>query len=169
MLRNRSLNLVLLHFSIPHPPGIWDTKKETFTTSPRPDYIDNLALADHMLGEARQALEQSGDWDRSTILVSADHPYRPTSWLEMHLATPPPQAVPSAEMVRDTHRIWQPYIPFLLKLPGQHTGVAYHREFNSILSANLLLAALQGKVHTPGQAVQWLDAHAAASEEEVCQ
>jgi hypothetical protein len=166
MLRNRRLNFVLLHFSIPHPPGIWNTKAQTFTTSPRSDYIDNLALADHVLGKVRHTLEQIGDWDRSTILVSADHPYRPTSWLGLHVASP--QAAPSAEMIRDTHRIWQPHIPFILKMPGQKTSVAYHNEFNSVLSGNLLLAALQGEIRTPAQAVQWLDTHAAASEEKVC-
>ncbi|MGH9656830.1 MAG: hypothetical protein ACRD6B_25640, partial [Bryobacteraceae bacterium] len=93
-------------------------------------YIDNLELADHILGRIRRLLEQTGDWNRSTILVSSDHPF--------------------------------------LKLPGQKTGVEYHREFNSVLSANLLLAALQGKIRTPAQAVQWLNVHAAASEEKVC-
>lgn len=160
LLRNPNLNFVYLHFPVPHPPGIRDTKAQRFTTSERSDYIDNLVLADRALGRVRQILEQTGDWDRSTILVSADHPFRPKTWL---LGPSAP-----AEMIQDTHRIWQPYIPFLLKLPGQKTGIEYHREFNSVLSANLLLAALQGQIRTSAQAVPWLDAHAAASEEKVC-
>lgn len=104
-----------------------------------------------------------GDWDSSTILVSADHPFRPTNWL-INPAVP----VPPAEMARDTDAIWQPYIPFFLKLPGQKAEINYHREFNSVLSANLLLAVLQDQIRTPAQAVQWLDAHAAASEQHVC-
>ncbi|MGH9625515.1 MAG: hypothetical protein ACRD4G_14405, partial [Bryobacteraceae bacterium] len=86
----------------------------------------------------------------------------PNHWLTVR-ALPVP-----AEMHQLTHMRWQPYIPFFLKLPGQKTGVEYHREFNSVLSANLLLAALQGKIRTPAQAVQWLNVHAAASEEKVC-
>ncbi|MGH9437102.1 MAG: sulfatase-like hydrolase/transferase [Terriglobia bacterium] len=160
ILRNPNLNFVYLHFPVPHPPGIWDTKAQRFTASDPSDYIDNLVLADRTLGKIREILEQTGDWDRSTILVSADHPFRPKNWLyNPHSPT---------EMIQDTHRIWQPYIPFFLKLPGQKTGIEYHREFNSILSANLLLAALQGQIRTPAQAVQWLNAHAAASEEKVC-
>lgn len=168
MLRNTKLNFVLLHFSIPHPPGIWDPKRQTFTTSDQSNYIDNLALSDYVLGKIRETLVQTGDWDRSTILVSADHPFRPTSWLAIDPGVPPPQAAPSHEMLRLTHRVWHPYIPFLLKLPGENTGIEYHREFNSVLSANLLLAALKGDIRTTAQAVQWLEAHAVGSEEEVC-
>jgi hypothetical protein len=162
LLKNPNLDFVFLHLPVPHPPGIWDTKTQTFTTDDHADYIDNLALADKVLGQIRRTLEQTGDWDRSTILVSADHPYRALHWLTAREVAAPP------EMVRLTRMRWQPYIPFFLKLPGQKTGLAYHREFNSVLSADLLLEALQGHIRTPGQAVQWLDAHAAASEQKVC-
>lgn len=167
MLRNPQLNFVLLHLPVPHPPGIWDAHKQSFSTSDRLNYIDNLELADRILGQIRTTLEQSGDWDRSTILVSADHPYRPQLWLTGATAGDLSSAA-LAEMVQATHRKWQPYIPFFLKLPGQKTGIEYHREFNSVLSANLLLAALKGDIRTPSQAIQWLDAHAAASEQKVC-
>lgn len=170
MLRNRKLNFVFLHLPVPHAPGIWNTRTQSFSTNPQLDYIDNLELADRRLGQIRKLLEQTGDWDRSTILVSADHPYRPNLWLENRASAALPDLLqgPESEMVRLTDLKWQPYIPFLLKLPGQKTGIEYHREFNSVLSANLLLAALQGQIRTPAHAVQWLDAHAAASEEKVC-
>ncbi|MGH9655654.1 MAG: hypothetical protein ACRD6B_19585, partial [Bryobacteraceae bacterium] len=93
--------------------------------------------------------------------------YRPGLWLNGLAASVLPPAA-RLEMKRDTGQKWQPYIPFILKMPGQQTGIEYHRPFNSVLSANLLLAALQGQIRTPAQAVQWLDAHAAASEEKVC-
>ncbi|MGH9584550.1 MAG: hypothetical protein ACRD4O_16625 [Bryobacteraceae bacterium] len=160
MLRNQALNLVVIHLPTPHPPGIWDASRQTFTTSDRSDYIDNLALADEVLAEIEGVLRENGGWNKATILVSTDHPYRPAIWLKLPLAR--------LEVRRVTQARWQPYIPFFLKLPGQKTGVAYHREFNSVLSGNLLLAALQGKIRTPAQAVQWLDAHAAGSEEKVC-
>ncbi|MGH9654257.1 MAG: sulfatase-like hydrolase/transferase, partial [Bryobacteraceae bacterium] len=76
MLKNPDLDFVFLHIPSPHPPGIWDTQRQTFATDARLDYIDNLELADHILGRIRRLLEQTGDWNRSTILVSSDHPYR---------------------------------------------------------------------------------------------
>jgi hypothetical protein len=162
LLENRQLNFVFLHLPVPHPLGIWDPQSSRFTTDREANYADNLALADRILGQIRAKLEQTGDWNRSTILVSADHPYRTEHWLTSK------EIPPSPEMLRLTHDRWQPYIPFLLKLPGQTTGVAYHREFNSVLSADLLMAALEGSVETPEEAVHWLDAHAEASEEKVC-
>lgn len=168
MLRNRNLTFLLLHLPIPHPPGIWDTRTQSLGMSGRLDYIDNLEFADKVLGQIRQVLRREGEWDRSTVLVSADHPYRPDYWLRgLNVAVLSKAAL--SEMARATHMKWQPYIPFFLKMPGQKTGIEYHREFNSVLSADLLLAALQSKIRTPAQAVQWLDAHAAASEQKVCQ
>lgn len=162
MLENPKLNFLLLHIPAPHPPGVWDIRKHAFTTDGQPDYIDNLEDADRILGKVRQVLERTGQWDQSTVLVSSDHPYRPYSWLVLQVLPHPD------EMVRLTQLKWQPYIPFFLKMPGQKTGIEYHRSFNSVLSGNLLLAALQDKIRTPAQAVQWLDDHAAASEENVC-
>ncbi|MGH9655655.1 MAG: hypothetical protein ACRD6B_19590 [Bryobacteraceae bacterium] len=162
MLKNPRLNFVLLHIPCPHPPGVWDVRKHAYTTQGGHDYLDNLVNADRIMGRIRRILVQQGEWNQATILVSADHPYRPNLWLVLN------DLPPSAEMVRLTHMKWQPYIPFILKMPGQQTGIEYHRAFNSVLSANLLLAALQGQIRTSAQAVQWLDAHAAASEQVVC-
>jgi arylsulfatase A-like enzyme len=36
-------------------------------------YDGNLAYADHQLGQLRRALEASGLWDRSVVIVAADH------------------------------------------------------------------------------------------------
>ncbi|MGH9656829.1 MAG: hypothetical protein ACRD6B_25635, partial [Bryobacteraceae bacterium] len=116
MLRNPKLNFVLLHLPIPHPPGIWNTRTQSFSTDARLDYIDNLELADRRLGQIRKVLEQTGDWDGSTILVSADHPYRPGLWLNGLAASVLPPAA-RLEMKRDTGQKWQPYIPFILKMP----------------------------------------------------
>lgn len=167
MLHNPNLNFLLLHWPVPHPPGIWNTRNQTFSTSSQSNYFDNLELADRILGRIRAALEEDGTWDRTTILVSADHPFRPRSWLTGEMARNLSNDAHS-EMMRLTNLKRQPYIPFFLKLPGQKTEVDYHREFNSVLSADLLLAALQGQIRTPAQSVQWLDAHAAASKRNGC-
>ncbi len=158
MLQNRSLNLVLIHLPTPHPPGIWDTAKATFTTGDS-SYIDNLQLTDELLGRIRRLLEQTGDWNRSAVIVSGDHPYRAALWMPLALFS-------DAEMVKETGMTGYPYVPFLLKLPHQREGVHYNREFNSVLTPNLILQLLNGKLQTPQDAVNWLDAHANSSETE---
>lgn len=153
MLRNPNLNLVFLHFPIPHPPGIWDRKRQMLSTL-NSEYLDNLLLADKVLGQMRSALEQNGEWDRTTVLVSADHPYRP-EWAYAFGGI-----YNSARTFRLIHGKWQPYIPFLLKLPSQHDSLIYSRSFNSIISRDVVMQALQGAIETPAQAAQWLDEHA---------
>jgi hypothetical protein len=152
MLRNPNLNLVFLHIPAPHPPGFWNIARQQFATRDS-DYIDNLQLADKTLGEIRQLLERTADWNRSLVLVSSDHPLQwGFRWSGM---TP--------EMQQASRFGWQPYIPFMLKMPGQTQGLTYGKEFNSVLSADLIMAALEGDVKTPEQVTQWLDSHRAAS------
>ncbi len=155
MLADQKLNLVFLHFPVPHPPGIWDTSHARFTTA-NSNYIDNLQLSDYILGKLRRTLEATGDWDRSTIVVSGDHPYRATMWQGA-------KNLRTAEMVTATGFKNYPCVPFLLKLPTQKQGLSYDRAFNSVLSSDLISELLGGRVSNTTEAVSWLDQHAEAS------
>ena len=75
LLRDRSAGFVLLHLPVPHPGGIYNRATGRLTTSPS-TYIDNLALADKCLAGIRQTLEQTGQWDSSTIVIMGDHGWR---------------------------------------------------------------------------------------------
>jgi hypothetical protein len=100
-------------------------------------------------------------WRRATErgLISGDHPYRPQLW-QNYLG------VRTAEMVKETGMKRYPYVPFLLKLPGQHKEVDYDRAFNSTLTSDLALQLLNGRLPTTESAVAWLDTHAEMSETE---
>ena len=148
MLRNRDLNLVYIHLPIPHPPGLWDVAAERFTDGPS-DYVDNLKLADLTFGRIRRTLEETGDWDSSAVLVSSDHPYRPELWSDSPYWT--------EEIAGLTRSQWQPLIPFFLKMPKQRQGVTYDREFNSVVSADLLFQLLQGNLRSADDVAHWLD------------
>jgi arylsulfatase A-like enzyme len=154
MLRNPSLNLVFIHIPVPHPPGIWDTRDKRFTLE-NSNYIDNLALADATLGQIRSVMEEQGNWDSSTVLISGDHPYRPALWESRRLL--------KGEMAAVTQSRPFPYVPFFLKLPGQHSEVDYTKAFNNVLNADLALEILKGQLKTPQEVVSWLDAQAASS------
>lgn len=150
MLRDADLNLVMIHFPTPHPEGIWNTKGQQFSADQQSDYVDNLALADHLLGSIRSTLESAGDWDSTAILISADHPFRATLW----------KAMPSwsSEMESLTRGKSLRYVPFLLKLPGHHASATTDRPFNNVVSASLVLQILQGQIAEPEQAVSFLGA-----------
>jgi arylsulfatase A-like enzyme len=149
-LRNPNLNLVLLHMPIPHPPGIWNSTEHVLTDGPA-DYIDNLRLADLTLGQMRRTLEKTGDWDSSAVLVSSDHPYRPELWSKLPGWT--------SQVAKITQSRWQPYIPFFLKLPKQQQGAVYDREFNSVLSADMLFQLLKGRLQSSKDVIRYLDKH----------
>ena len=133
LLRNPDAGLLMLHLPIPHPPAIFDRARGQVTADAHGGYEENLALMDATLGEFRRAMQANGEWDNSLVLLTSDHPLRGRSVAK------------------------HPWIPFLLKLPGQKQTVSYAPAFNSVLTQDLLLAALRGELHTTEEVVEWLN------------
>jgi hypothetical protein len=134
------LGMTFLHFPIPHPPYIYNlqTGRLDLANSPIRGYIDSLALVDRTLGELRRTMEAAGLWERTAVLISADHGY------------------PAVRSV-DGGKIADRWVPFLLKLPGQHVPYEYPRRLETIRSAGLLLDILEGRILTPADAARSLD------------
>ena len=165
LVTNAAYGLTLLHLPAPHRPGIYLPDQDKFTAvgmahmSKVTAYFDNLVLADREFGKLRRAMEASGQWDKTWVILSADH-----SWRESKLY--------------DGQRDYR--VPYLIKPPGspreinqpgslgRATGpisrgktasADYTRPFNTVLTHDLILAILRGEV-TDGQNVApWLDAH----------
>ena len=133
---NPDFNLILLHWPIPHLPGIYSRSRGDFDSSGRGTYIDNLALVDQTFRELRQAMETAGVWDSTTVLLSADHWYRYPFLLDG----------------KSDHRV-----PFLLKLAGQTTRLDYNRRFNTVATHDLILSTLRGELQDPESVARWLD------------
>jgi Sulfatase len=127
-----------VHLPIPHSPHAYDRRTGRFTlkNSPIRGYIDSLALLDRTLGEIRQSMIAAGTWDKTTVLMTSDHPYR------------------EAELLDGKS---DPRIPFLLKLASQKEGRLYNQPFNAILTGDFLLAVLKGEVSDAAGAAGWLD------------
>jgi hypothetical protein len=137
---DRAMGLVLIHLPVPHPPAIYNRRSGAFTADDRASYLDGLALADRTLGELRAALEQSGLWDRTALLVSADHGWRTHLWRGDAQWT----AEEEVASRQDTSGV-----PFLLKLPGQSSGSVYTKPFNTVLTRRLITAILSGRLKDP--------------------
>ena len=136
--------LAFVHFPIPHVPAIYDRAGGRLTTT-RPShlagYVDNVALVDRTLGELRRTMEARGLWDRTTVLVTADHAWR-ESW--------------AFDGRTDRE------VPFLLKLAGPPIAREYSSPFNTVLTRELVLAILRREVASPGDVAAWIDARRAA-------
>jgi hypothetical protein len=134
--------LILLHLPPPHAPGVYLPEKNEFTCmglAQPASYFNNLVLADHELGALRRAMETSGQWDKSWVILSADH-----SWRKSQIY----------DGVRDYR------VPFLVKPPGGGQSLTCCTEFNTVLTRDLILAILQGNITSQQEAATWLDTHA---------
>ena len=131
--------LLFVHFPIPHVPPIFDRAASHLTLtrlSSVAGYLDNVALADRTLGEMRRAMEASGSWDRTTVLLTSDHHWRESRAFDG----------------RTDRRV-----PFLVKMAGQREAILYRRELNTVVTGELVLSVLRQEVQTPRQVSDWLD------------
>ena len=144
-LRDRALEIVsdptiglaLIHLPIPHPPAIYSRTRGTLTAQGRIGYLDSVVLVDRTLGVLRRTMEQSGLWDRTAVLVSADHGWRTHLWRGDAEWTPDEEAASH----EDTSGV-----PFLLKLPEQTSSVVYSKRFNTIITRQLITGILNGQL-----------------------
>jgi len=139
------LSLTLLHFPVPHHPWIYDRQKQALSAESDSTYFDNLVLVDQTLGELRRSLQDANMWESSILLVSSDHWWRDA---------------PTVNGRRD-HRV-----PFILKMPGQREGRVFSREFNTVITHDLLLAILKSEVSNADEALRWLERQHSTGESE---
>jgi hypothetical protein len=144
------LGLVFLHFPIPHHYGIYDAHSGRL--EPRGNYFDNLQLVDKTVFGIRSAMEKTGVWDSTSVLVSTDHSLRySTEGSSQSSSGKKSNFVPAGSE--------SPLVPFLLKLADQRAGIRYATPFNALITRELILAILAGAVSSPEQVVQWLDSN----------
>ncbi len=156
MATDPNLSLIMIHYPIPHPPGIYDRSKHDFSFNSRSGYLDNLALSDRVLGELRREMEKAGLWETTIVLVSSDHGLRADRVWRAHPVWKPFFTIEDPSV---TNSIADERVPFILRLPGESKGFGYTSAFNTVLSHDLLLALLSGQISKQKDVVKWLDEH----------
>jgi hypothetical protein len=140
MAGDRQLGLVFIHLPVPHGPEIFNR----YTSSVTPFavhsdwFFDNLLLADRTLGAIRRSMQRSGTWEDSAIIVTSDHSLR-----ENMMAHPNPV----------------PLVPFMVKMPGQSTGVVFTHQFSTEIIRYLIPAIQNGEI-TAANLPDWMRKHA---------
>ena len=142
------IDFLYVHFPTPHLYAIYDGKRQDFALSDKTTYFDNLALVDRTVGELRRNLEQSGLWDSTTILITADHGLRYALWHGGLNWT--------SQFDRLLENGQSPTVPFIVKFGGDSKSVVYDPAFSSVVEGDLLLAVLHGDVSTGAEAANWL-------------
>ena len=146
------LELVMVHWPIPHHPNIYDRFESAISVSANRSYLDNLELVDRTIGDLRKAMESNNTWNDTAVLVTSDHWWRVESvWKKRLVLTSEDQAAFAG--LEDRR------IPFILKLPegGSQGGTIYSEPFNSVLTQDLVLAILRGELSGAKDASDWLD------------
>jgi hypothetical protein len=146
-----NVGLALLHMPVPHPPYFYNaaTGKNDRAATPvtgifrqtQAGYIDALALTDKIVGQLRRAMEQAGVWDSTTLIFSADHPYRHRPELDGH---------PVGRRV-----------PYLVKFAGSQKPVSYGAAFSSRITRKLIQAILSGQLSRVEEIPSWIDGRSA--------
>lgn len=156
MARDPELNLIMIHYPIPHPPGIYERSKRDFSFNSSSGYLDNLHLADRAVGELRNELERAGLWETTALLISSDHSLRAERVWRSH---PFWKRSFTIEDPTVTHSEKDERVPFVLRLAGGKVGLNYEQPFNTVLSRDLILALLSGEVSNKVDVAKWLDQH----------
>jgi Sulfatase len=149
ILQDKSAGFSLIHLPIPHPNGIYDRKTDQFALT-NSDYVDNLALTDKFLKHIRSELEQSGQWDSSTILITADHSWRTKFlWEEESAWSTEEQAASRGGQFDDRPA-------YIVKLPNQLTGARIDVPFDTLNTRRLLDALLEQRIHSKEELSAWV-------------
>ena len=143
--RDGRFGLVLLHLPVPRRPAIYDRATGRLTpwnfTGADEAYLDNLALADQVIGKLRRELERTRLGDRTWIVLSSDRPG---------------QASKGDDRPVD-HRV-----PFLVRPPEGGRPAHVDAAFNTVAAHGLVLAILRGSISDTGDAATWLSRQTAA-------
>jgi len=149
VLRDPSLGFVMLHFPFPHPGGIYDRKTGQLTTRPS-TYIDNLALADKYLARVRSTLQQTGEWDSSTIVLMGDHGWRTgILWQTSPDWTQEEESASLGGQFDDRPA-------YIVKLAGQQTGATIDTPFRAVETRKLLDALLAQRIRSAEDLSAWV-------------
>jgi hypothetical protein len=149
ILKDRAADFVLLHLPIPHPGGIYNRATGQLTTGPA-TYVDNLALADKYMAHVRSLLEESGQWDSSTVVVMGDHGWRTTFVWE---------TLPGWTKEEENASLGGRYDArpaYLVKLAGQQTGARIEEPFRAVKTRALLDALMTQRIRSADDLEAWV-------------
>jgi hypothetical protein len=148
-----SIGLLMIHLPAPHPPAIYNRSTQSMTDSGGVSYLDGVALADRTLGQLRGAVEHAGLWDRTALIVTADHGWRTYLWRGKQDWTAEDETATSAISNKSDIAA----VPFLLKMPGQTSEIDYTKPLPTIVTRKLILEILSGRLTRPTDLPAFLD------------
>lgn len=132
-LSNAGLDFTFIHVTVPHTPIFYNRIENDYrkdSNSLEANYFDNLELADKMFGKFRAAMEKSALWNKTNVIISADHSCRNNY----------------CSILKDLNLKQDPRVPFIVKLSNQKTSAFYSQPINTIQTERLIIELLKRDV-----------------------
>jgi hypothetical protein len=148
LLRDSRIRFAFIHLPVPHPPGFFNRKLNTF--SDKGSYFDNLVLADRALGILWDDIGSTPAADRTVLIVSSDHSWRTFMWRGTMDW--------SAEAERATHGSFDPRPVLMIHLPGQQTAHLIAKPVNVLITHTILEGLLHGQIRDAADVDRLIDA-----------
>lgn len=145
-IKNHSADLIVVHWSIPHGPAIFDNIKNEISKKPMRDRsnLDNLPLVDRTIAKIRKTLESEGLWNDSLLIVTSDHWQRKASDLSAK-TNDVNSSIPHA-----TKRV-----PLIIKFPGQRVGNVRTKPINTASLFEIVCANFSEQPLTEYSFIEW--------------
>ncbi|HEX3435550.1 MAG TPA: sulfatase-like hydrolase/transferase [Pseudacidobacterium sp.] len=146
LLQDESIRFAFIHLPVPHPPGIYDRRTNTF--SRHGTYLDNLVLTDQALGTLLDTLEKTASAPHTTLIVSSDHSWRVGMWRSDIGWT--------KEEERASGGKFNPRPVLLIHFPGENSGKTKTAPFAELKTHELIQAMLRRELRSQADLSAWL-------------
>ena len=140
LLRDPRIRFVMLHLPVPHTPGIYDRGRRALAAGG--DYIDNLVLADHTLGQLMTLIQSTPNASKTAVIVSSDHSWRVDYWKKQ------PDWTPEERRISGGRFATRPVL--MVRLPGSQDGQVVSQPVSAMIVHPILEALLRGRLRSSG-------------------
>ena len=146
LIGDEAIDLCFLHLPMPHPPGSYDRKTGRIGASG--SYIDNLAMADRVLGLLMADLAKTGDAQQTTVILSSDHSWRVWLWRNTFGWT-------REDELASGHGHFDPRPMLMIRFPGQNAPKEISHPVPLLGMHDLIEQMMTGQIENQQQLDAW--------------
>jgi hypothetical protein len=139
LIDDNQIGFVFLHLPVPHPPGIYDRQRHLLRSGGT--YLDNLVLADDVLGVLMKEIDATPSAGQTTVIVSSDHSWRLPLWR--------PAEGWSGEEERASEGKFDDRPVLLIHFPRQASSQDVNAALPEMLEHEIIADMLNGKMNNP--------------------
>jgi Sulfatase len=134
LIRDPKMGFVFIHVSVPHPPGIYDRKSGQLSSGG--SYLDNLALADRVLGQLLATVDHTPQAANTSVILCSDHSWRVPLWRPTGFWTPEDELASRGR--------FDPRPVLMIHSPGQQSEQVVNAPFEALRVHEILQSLLRG-------------------------